>query len=72
MGTLTVENRTVKYRWASDVDFDGIRMEILSDDGGVLFDVSVPDDGPITINTFGKEVAASLIDTAIQVARRSR
>lgn len=72
MGTLTLENRTVEYQWASDVAFDGIRLEILSDDGGTLFDVSVPDDGPITINTFGKEVAASLIEAAIQIVHRSK
>ena len=40
--------------------------------GDMLFDVSVPDDGPITINTFGKEVAANLIEAAIEVVRRSR
>lgn len=72
MGTLTLEDRTVEYQWASDVDFDGIRMEVLSDEGDVLFDVSVPDEGPITINTFGKEVAANLVEAAIEVARRPR
>ncbi|MGY8667389.1 hypothetical protein Q3C01_34225 [Bradyrhizobium sp. UFLA05-109] len=62
----------MKYQWASDVAFDGIRMEVLSDEGDMLFDVSVPDEGPITINTFGKEVAANLVEAAIEVARRSR
>ncbi len=28
MGALTFEGRTVEYQWASDVEFDGIRMEI--------------------------------------------
>lgn len=59
----------VKYQWASDVDFDGIRLEVLSDDGIMLFDVSVPDQGPMTINTFGKDVAAALIEAAIEAAR---
>lgn len=72
MGTLTLEDRTVEYQWATDVAFDGIRMEVLSDEGDVLFDVSVPDEGPITINTFGKEVAANLVEGAIEVARRPR
>ncbi|MBW7972451.1 hypothetical protein [Bradyrhizobium sp. BR 10289] len=72
MGKLTFEDRIVEYQWASDVEFDGIRMEVLSDDGRTLFDLSVPDDGPITINTFGKEIAASLIEAAIEVARRPR
>jgi hypothetical protein len=62
----------VEYQWATDVAFDGIRMEVLSGDGDMLFDISVPDDGPITINTFGKEVAANLIEAAIEVVRRSR
>jgi hypothetical protein len=72
MGTLKLEDRTVEYQWATDVAFDGIRMEVLSGKGDMLFDVSVPDDGPITINTFGKEVAANLIEAAIEVVRRSR
>ena len=67
--TLTLDNRTMQYQWASDVNFEGIRLEVLSDDREVLFDVSVPDDGPISINTFGKQVAANLIETALEVAR---
>jgi hypothetical protein len=62
----------LKYQWTSDVEFDGMRLEILSDDGDVLCDLSVPDDGPITVNTFGKEVAATLIEAAIEVVRRPR
>jgi hypothetical protein len=72
MGTLKFEDRTVKYQWATDVAFDGIRLEVLSSQGDILFDVSVADEGPITINTFGKEVAANLVEAAIEVARRSR
>jgi hypothetical protein len=62
----------VEYQWASDVAFDGIRLEILSDAGAVLFDVSVPEDGSITVNTFGKEVLASLVIAAAEVAQRPR
>lgn len=47
MGMLTLEDRTLRYQWASDVAFDGIRMEVLLDDGNVLFDVSVPNNGSI-------------------------
>jgi hypothetical protein len=65
----TFEDRAVKYQWASDVTFDGIRLEVLSDSGDTLFDLSVPDEGPMTINTFGKEVAAALIEAAIEVVR---
>jgi hypothetical protein len=70
MGTLTLEHRIVEYQWATDVAFDGIRMEVLSDDGDMLFDVSVPDDGPITVNTFGKEIAADLMIAVVEIAKR--
>lgn len=72
MGTLTFEQRTVEYRWASDISFDGVRLEVLSSGGDVIFDVSVPDEGPITVNTFGKDVAANLLMAAIEVAQRPR
>ncbi|QDK32559.1 hypothetical protein [Sphingomonas sp. IC081] len=72
MGTLTHEHRTVGYQWASDVAFDGIRLEVLSDEGEILFDVSVPNTGPITVNTFGKEIAADLMMIAVQTAKRQR
>ena len=67
---MTVGRQTVEYQWASNVAFDGIRLEILSDDGDTVFDVSVPDDGPMTVNTFGKEVAVDLIKIAIETAER--
>lgn len=70
MGTLTFENRTIEYQWASDIAFDGIRMEILSVQGEVLFDLSMPDDGPMTVNTFSNEVAANLIKAAVEIAER--
>ena len=69
MGTIRLRNRTAEYLWASDVDFDGIRLEVLSDDGNTLLDVSVPDDGPITMNTFGKEAAVDIVIAAIEVAK---
>ena len=70
MGTMVVGSQTVEYQWASDVAFEGIRLEILSNDGDMVFDVSLPDDGPMTVNTFGKEVAAELIKVAIEMAER--
>jgi len=70
MGTLKVQDRTVKYQWASDVNFDGIRLEVLSNDGDLLFDVGIRDDGLITVDTFGKEIAAHLIEAAVELARR--
>lgn len=39
-------------------------MEVFSDDGHVLFDVSVADNGSITINAFGGEVAANVIEAS--------
>jgi len=72
MGKLKLEDRTIEYQWASDVDFDGIRLEVLSDEGNELFDVSITDDGHIAINTFGKEVPADLIEAAVEIARSPR
>ena len=66
----TFEDCAVKYQWASDVTFDGVRLEVLSDNGDVLFDLSVPDKGQMTVNTFGNEVAATLIEAAIEVVRQ--
>jgi hypothetical protein len=70
MGTLTLGDRSVEYQWATDVSFDGIRLEVLSDDGEMLFDVSIPDGEPTTVNTFGKEVPIDLMKLAIEVAER--
>lgn len=59
-----------KHRWASNVEFDGIRLEVLSEADETLFDVSVPEHGPITVNTFSNEVPASLIAEAVSIAER--
>lgn len=48
MGILTFEERAVEYQWASDISFDGVRLEVLSSGGNVIFEVSEPDEGPIT------------------------
>jgi hypothetical protein len=69
MGTLVFQNGTAEYQWATDVAFDGVRLEILSLEGDMLFDVSIPDIGPMTINTFSKEIAAEVILAAVEVAR---
>jgi len=37
----------------------------------MLFDVSIPEGGPITVNTFGKEIAADMMLAAIETARRA-
>ena len=69
MGTLSTTSGEFEYQWASDVDFDGIRLEVLSVENGVLFDVTVPERGDLLVNTFSNEVMASLIIAAIDVAR---
>jgi len=68
MGTISTASGLVEYQWASDVDFEGIRLEVLAGDGNVIFDVSVPEQGDITVNTFSGEVPASLIASAVAVA----
>ena len=68
MGTISTASGLVEYQWASDVDFEGIRLEVLADDGNVIFDVSVPEQGAITVNTCSGEVSASLIASAVAVA----
>lgn len=70
MGTLSTASGEFEYQWASAVSFDGVRLEVLTDDGNVLFDISIPERGDLTINTFSNEIAASLITAAIDVARK--
>jgi hypothetical protein len=72
MGILDLDGGAFEYQWASDVAFDGIRLEVLTPEGGVLFDVSIPDAGPLTISTFSQDVPADLIVAAIAVARQRR
>lgn len=72
MGTLALKQCSVEYRWASEVLFDGIRLEVLSNAGEVIFDISVSENGPATVNTFGKEVPVDLLIAAIEVAQGPR
>ena len=72
MGTITCGSGRFKCQWTSDVSFDGIRLEVLAGSGEVLLDVSVPDQGPTTVNTFSNEVPADLISEAMAVARQRR
>lgn len=72
MGALTVEGQTFRYQWASDVAFDGIRLEVLSHEGDVFFEISLPDTGPATANSFSNEVPVALVTAAIDLAAQSR
>jgi len=69
LGTLNTTSGNFEYQWASDVNFDGIRLEVLTSNGDVLFDISIPESGAPTVNTFSNEVAAALVAAAVDVAR---
>lgn len=69
METAPPNDRSVSYLWASDPELDGIRLEVNDENGDMIFDITIPDEGTITVNTFGVEVAAELIETALQVVR---
>ncbi len=70
MGTLTIQNERFEFQWATDVSFDGIRLEILTSQGDALFDVSVPENGRLTVNTYSNEVSVDLVLAAVDVARK--
>ena len=72
MGRLTTGDEDHDYQWASDVAFDGVRLEVLTANGEVLFDVSVADSGSTSVNTFSNEVPAPLIAEAVRLAERRR
>ncbi len=61
MGANTAGETIYHYQWTSDVDFDGIRLEVLSPNGDVMFDSSIPDIGPLTLNTFSPDVPVELV-----------
>lgn len=69
MGTLSTTSGEFEYQWATDVGFDGVRLEVLTGDGDVLFDISVPEHGDLTINTFSNEIPTGVVTAAIDVAR---
>ena len=72
MGTLTVGHDNFEILWASDIAFDGIPLEVSDHAGALWFDVSVPEGGAVTVNTFAREVPADLILAAVELARRRR
>jgi len=69
MGTLTISDGNFEYLWASDVDYDGMRLEVNDLEGQFWFDVSVSDAGTMTVNTFSREVPADLITAAVALAK---
>ena len=72
MGTLALNDSLFEYQWASDVEFDGIRLEVLAENGETLFDISVPEHGPTMVNTFAREVEADLIVAALAIAQQRK
>jgi hypothetical protein len=70
MGKLTTAHGEYEYLWASDVEFDGIRLEVSDLAGEHWFDVSVPEDGSLTVNTFSREVPSEVVLAAISVAQQ--
>ena len=72
MGTLAIKEGSFGYQWVSDVEFDGIRLEVLAESGETLFDISVPEHGPTMVNTFAREVHADLIVAALKIAEQRK
>jgi hypothetical protein len=72
MGAFRFKDSDVYYQWASDISFNGIRLEVLTSKRDILFDVGAPESGHITVNTFGKDVDADLIVAAVELTRTAR
>ena len=68
MGKLTTKHGDYEYTWTSDVEFDGLRLEITDLGGEHWFDGSVPEDGVRTVYTFSREVPADLVLAALALA----
>ena len=69
MGTLTSKQGEYEFLWASDITFDGIRLEVYDQGGKLWFEVSVPDEDDLAVNTFSREVPAELLLSAMSIAR---
>ncbi len=69
MGTLARYDSLFEYQWASDVEFDGIRLEVLAGGWRNAFDISVPEHGP-TMSTPSREKSKqNLIVAALAIAQ---
>ena len=69
MSVITDGETAYEYQWASDVEFDGIRLEVIANDGSVLFDVGVSELGKLTVSTFSSDVPVEAVLSAIEVAK---
>jgi hypothetical protein len=71
MREFTTDGKTYRFQWASDGEFDGIRLEaIVGDD--VILDISVPDKGAMSLNTFGWDVPVDLVVAVLDIARQDK
>ena len=70
MGRLRAGNGEFVYQLASDVGFNGIRLEVLTIEGDVWFDVSLPEEGELSVNTFSNDVPHEVVLAAIALIGR--
>jgi hypothetical protein len=70
VASFSVADGEYQCLWASDVAFDGIRLEILDHSGAVFFDLSIPETGALAINTFSNDVPLEVVSAAVEFARR--
>ena len=68
MAKLECESGNFETLWASDINFDGIRLEVYDSKGQHWFNVSVPDVGIATVNTFSDEVPFDVVNAALGLA----
>jgi hypothetical protein len=69
---IEISSHSYELIWASDVEFDGIRLEAWQVDGPLLLDISCRDDGALTLSTWVEEVAVELVEACIALARARR
>ena len=54
--------------WASDVSFDGIRLEAWSGET-ILMDVAIGENGLLTVSTWEKDIPAGLVERCLALGR---
>lgn len=66
--TNQIAAATTRLFWASDVSFDGIRLEAWSGET-ILMDVAIGEDGQLTVSTWEKDIPAGLIERCLALGR---
>ncbi|WAT18160.1 hypothetical protein OZN62_00860 [Aurantiacibacter sp. MUD11] len=72
MPSLRAGDEVFRAVWASDVAFDGIRLEVFSHSGELWFDISMPEGGDISVNTFNNAVPHKVLSAALDMAGKQR